>query len=74
MSNQTQSDVEGAALLVCHDWMSSGERTLERLYGLADERAARKELPKVMVRSTALQLLRQRVPEILPAGMRDLKE
>lgn len=69
MSNQTQTDIQWVSELVAGEWVRSGVRTLERLYQLADDRAANRNLPAVMVRSTALNHLRERVPDILPTEM-----
>lgn len=64
--NQTQTDVEFAARKAVSDFCDPGPRTLDRLYELADARAERKNLPVVIVRSTALRMVRERVPDALP--------
>lgn len=67
--NDTQFQVTIAAQLAGHDWIADGERTLERLYRLADAYALKKHLPAVIVRSHALNILRDRVPDCLPKEM-----
>lgn len=71
MSNQTQTDIRWVSELVAGEWVRSGVHTLERLYQLADDRAGNRNLPAVMVRSTALNHLRERVPDLLPAHQAD---
>ena len=71
MSNQTQAAVRMAAQQALVEWVSSGERTYERLMALADRWAdARcwicRPLPKVMVWSESLRLARERVPDCMP--------
>lgn len=65
MSNQTQADVESAAHLAAMEWVTSGARTLDRLNAIADEKAKYRDVPALMVRSTALNLLKERAPEVL---------
>lgn len=63
MSNQTQWDVEVAGMLAAVDWVREREldRTPLRLQDLADHYAAKKNLPQVMVRSVARELIKQRL-------------
>jgi hypothetical protein len=63
MSNQTQWDVESAAMLAAGVWMREPEldRTSLRLQDLADHYASRKDLPQVMVRSAARELIKDRL-------------
>ena len=63
MSNQTQWDVEVAGMLAAVDWAREREldRTPLRLQDLADHYAAKKNLSEVMVRSTARELIKQRL-------------
>ena len=67
--NNTQFQVTIAAQLAGSDWVAEGARTLERLHQLADAYALKKNLPAVMVRSHALNILRDRVPDCLPKEM-----
>jgi hypothetical protein len=75
--NQTQAAVEMAAQQALAEWAASGERTYERLMAIADRWAdARlwicRPLPKVMVWSETLRLMRERIPEVMhDAGSRD---
>ena len=70
MSNQTQWDVEIAAMLAAVDWAREREmdRTPLRLQDLADHYAAKKSLPQVIVRSTARELIKQRLGLIVVVG------
>lgn len=63
VSNQTQWNVEVAAMLAAVDWAREREldRTPLRLQDLADHYAAKKNLPQVMVRSTARELIKDRL-------------
>lgn len=70
MSNQTQAAVLMAAEAAAVEWVSSGERTYERLMALADRWADStlwicKPLPKVMVWTETLRVLRDRVPDVM---------
>jgi hypothetical protein len=71
MKNQTQFAVECAAKLALHEWVAAGERTYERLMALADHYAdnvssVARLVPKMMVWSETLRLLRERVPDCIP--------
>ena len=71
MSNQTQFAVETAAQLAVGAWVEGHERTYERLMSLCDYYADNvptmdRHPPKVMVWTTALRLVRERVPDCLP--------
>jgi len=71
MSNRTQTHISVAALLVAGDWLKREVRTLEVLESLAETYAQRGvfnsgPLPENLVRSEALRLLRERVPEVAP--------
>jgi hypothetical protein len=63
MSNQTQWNAEVAAMLAAGDWAREREldRTPLRLQDLTDHYAAKKGLPKVIVRSAARELIKQRL-------------
>lgn len=63
MSNKTQWDVETAALLATTVWVQEREidRTPLRLQDLADHYARSKNVPQVMVRSCAREIIRQRL-------------
>src|SRR5579872_6191967 len=63
MSNKTQWDVEVAAMLAAVDWAREREKdqTPLRLQDLADHYAAKNDLPQVMVRSTAREIIKQRL-------------
>jgi hypothetical protein len=66
-ANQTQAEVEWMASLTAHEWIESVPRTLERLNTIADAKAKIRGVSSVMVRSTALNLLKDRVPDVLMA-------
>ena len=76
MRNQTQFGVELAAKMALYEWVTTGERTYERLMTLADLYADRLkgrivsagEIPKVMVWSEALRMLRERAPDCMPVS------
>jgi hypothetical protein len=68
--NQTQAAVEMAAQQALVEWVTSGERTYERLMSLADRWADSRAwicrpLPKVMVWSETLRLMRERIPDVM---------
>lgn len=71
MSNQTQFAVECAAQRAAVAWVEGHERTYERLLALCDYYAdhmpsVSRHIPKVMVWTTALRLVRERIPDCLP--------
>lgn len=61
MTNQTQWDVESAAMLAAGEWIAGADKRPLRLQDLADHYAAKRGLPQVMVRSTARELIKQRI-------------
>jgi hypothetical protein len=63
-ANQTQAKVEVMAQMATREWIESGPRTLERLNAIADAKAKRFGLPRPMVRSTALNFLKDRAPDL----------
>lgn len=70
-SNQTQAAVEMAAQQALAEWVESGDRTYERLMAIADRWADSslwvcRPLPKVMVWSETLRLMRERIPDVMP--------
>lgn len=71
MSNQIQFAIELAAQRAAWAWVAGHERTYERLLSLCDYYAdhtgsVAQHVPKVMVWSVALRLVRQRIPDCLP--------
>ena len=74
MSNQTQFAVEVAAQLAAVAWVESHERTYEKLLSLCDYYAEHSPtvarlIPKVMVWTEALRLVRSRIPDCLPEAV-----
>ena len=76
MSNRTQWAVECAAMLTVSDWVQQQEpdRTPLRLQDLADHYAAKRDLPAVMVRSTARELIKERLGMVVPACSQSASE
>jgi hypothetical protein len=71
-NNQTQAAVHMAAVQALAEWFGPGERTYERLMAIADRWADStlwvcRPLPKVMVWTETLRLMRERVPDAMPA-------
>jgi hypothetical protein len=70
-ANQTQAAVGMAATQALSEWVGSGERTYERLMAIADRWADSTlwicgPVPKVMVWTETLRLMRERVPDLAP--------
>lgn len=67
--NRIQTHTKIAAEMALHEWVSSGTQSLERLTALAESWAAKGvfqsgALSAAMVKSEALRLLKERLPDV----------